>query len=102
MVEDLRNAQIPGRARSADEVDLAFDVSGTLVERPVSIGSMVSEGDLIARLNPADFQANVRAAEAEARNAERNFARGKELLSDRFISESEFDRLEIRRIQAGY
>ena len=96
VVEDLRNAQIPGRARSADEVDLAFDVSGTLVERPVSIGSVVSEGDLIARLDPGDFQANLRAAEAEARNAERNFARGKELLADRFISESEIDRLEAR------
>jgi RND family efflux transporter MFP subunit len=95
-VEDLRNAQIPGRARSADEVDLAFDVSGTLVERPVSIGTIVSEGDLIARLDPGDFQANLRAAEAEARNAERNFARGKQLLTDRFISESEFDRLEAR------
>ena len=95
-MEDLRNAQIPGRARSAEEVDLAFDVSGTLVERPVSLGTLVSEGDLIARLDPRDFQANLRAAEAEARNAERNFARGKELLSDRFISESEFDRLEAR------
>ncbi len=96
VVEDLRNAQIPGRARSADEVDLAFDVSGTLVERPVSIGSVVSEGDLIARLDPGDFRANLRAAEAEARNAQRNFDRGKQLLSDRFISESEFDRLEAR------
>jgi len=93
-IADLRNGQMPGRARSADEVDLAFDVSGTLVERPVAIGSMVEEGDLIARLDPRDFQANVRAAEAAARNAKSNFNRGKELLESRFISEAEFDRLE--------
>lgn len=93
-VADLRNGQLPGRARSADVVDLAFDVSGTLVERPVSIGSQVKEGDLIARLDPRDFQANVRAAEAAARNAVANFNRAKELLESRFISEAEYDRLE--------
>jgi RND family efflux transporter MFP subunit len=91
---DLRNGSLPGRARSADEVDLSFDVSGTLVERPVSIGSMVQEGELIARLDPRDFQANVRAAEAAARNAVANFNRAKELLESRFISEAEYDRLE--------
>jgi RND family efflux transporter MFP subunit len=93
-VADLRNGQLPGRARSATEVDLAFDVSGTLVERPVSIGSLVEEGDLIARLDPRDFQANVRAAEAAARNAKSNFKRGSELLKSKFISEAEYDRLE--------
>jgi RND family efflux transporter MFP subunit len=83
-VADLRSGQLPGRARSAQEVDLAFDVSGTLIERPVSIGDQVSEGDLIARLDPRDFQ----------RNSERNLARGRELLEKSFISEAEIDRLE--------
>lgn len=93
-VADLRSGQLPGRARSAREVDLAFDVSGTLIERPVSIGDQVSEGDLIARLDPRDFQARLQAAEADARNAERNLARGRELLEKSFISEAEIDRLE--------
>ena len=93
-VADLRSGQLPGRARSAREVDLAFDVSGTLVERPVSIGDEVKEGDLIARLDPRDFQARLLAAEAGARNARRNLARGKELLVKSFISEAEVDRLE--------
>jgi len=95
-IADLRNGQLPGRARSADEVDLAFDVSGTLIERPVAIGSLVEEGDLIARLDPRDFQANLRAAEAAARNAKSNFKRGQELLQDKFISEAEYDRLEAQ------
>ena len=95
-VADLQGGQIPGRARSADEVDLSFDVSGTLIERPVNIGTLVEKGDLIARLDPRDFQANLRAAQADARNAKRNFARGQELLEDKFISEAEYDRLEAR------
>ncbi len=95
-ISDIRNGQLPGRARSADEVDLAFDVSGTVMERPVSIGSVVEKGDLIARLDPRDFQANVRSVEAEARNAQRNYERGAELLKTNFISQAEFDRLEAR------
>lgn len=95
-ISDIRNAQLPGRARSADEVDLSFDVSGTVIERPVSIGSKVEKGDLIARLDPRDFQAQVRSAEADARNAQSNFARGSELLKDKFISEAEYDRLKAR------
>ncbi len=65
IVSDLRKGQLPGRARSAEEVDLGFDVSGTLIERPVSIGSRVEAGDLIARLDPTEFQARVKAAEAD-------------------------------------
>ena len=95
-ISDIRNGQLPGRARSADEVDLSFDVSGTLVERPVSIGSMVEKGDLIARLDPREFQANVRAAQADARTAKRNYDRAKELLKTDFISEAEYDRLEAQ------
>jgi RND family efflux transporter MFP subunit len=94
VVADLRTGQLPGRARSAQEVDLSFNVSGTLIERPVNIGDEVSEGDLIARLDPRDFQARLQAAEADARTAERNLARGRELLVKEFISESEMDRLE--------
>jgi RND family efflux transporter MFP subunit len=95
-ISDIRNGQLPGRARSAQEVDLAFDVSGTVAERPVSIGSMVEQGDLIARLDPRDFQASLRSAEADARTATRNYDRGAELLKTSFISEAEFDRLEAR------
>ena len=95
-ISDIRNAQLPGRARSAQEVDLAFDVSGTLIERPVAIGSLVNQGDLIARLDARDFQANLRAAEADARIAKRNYDRGAELVETNFISEAEYDRLEAK------
>ena len=94
LVNDLQTGQLPGRARSAREVDLSFDVAGTVAERPVAIGDEVSEGDLIARLDARDFQARLRAAEADARNAERLLARGQELFSQQFISEAELDRME--------
>jgi RND family efflux transporter MFP subunit len=94
VVAGLSTGELPGRARSAREVDLAFDVSGRLIERPVAIGDRVNEGELIARLDPRDFQARLKAAEADALNSERNFARGKDLLKKSFVSQAEIDRLE--------
>ena len=92
----MSGRNFPGRARATQEVNLAFDVSGTLIERPVNIGDEVKTGDLIARLNPKDFQANVKSAQARLRTSERNFNRAKELLTKKFISQAEYDRLESK------
>lgn len=90
----MHGRNFPGRARATQEVNLAFDVPGSLIERPVNIGDEVEVGDLIARLNPKDFQANVKSAQARLRTSERNFDRAKELLTKKFISQAEYDRLE--------
>ncbi len=92
----MHGRSFPGRARATQEVNLAFDVPGSLIERPVNIGDEVKTGDLIARLNPKDFQAKVKSAQARLRTAKRNFDRAKELLVKKFISQAEYDRLESR------
>jgi RND family efflux transporter MFP subunit len=45
----------PGRAKATEEVNLAFRVPGPLIERPVNVGDSVQKGDLIARIDPRDF-----------------------------------------------
>jgi RND family efflux transporter MFP subunit len=57
----LVERSLPGRARAAQEVNLSFRVSGPLVELPVDVGDAVKEGDLIARIDPADFESRLRA-----------------------------------------
>lgn len=44
--------------------DLGFPLAGTLAERPVEIGDVVAQGDLIARLDPEELEADLRSAEA--------------------------------------
>ncbi|PPB82286.1 RND family efflux transporter MFP subunit [Albidovulum inexpectatum] len=44
--------------------DLGFPLAGTLAERPVEIGDVVARGDLIARLDPEELEADLRSAEA--------------------------------------
>lgn len=53
-----------GEVSARKEADLAFPVSGTLAERPVDAGALVEAGEVLARLDPTDFETNVRIAEA--------------------------------------
>ncbi|MCF4115083.1 MULTISPECIES: efflux RND transporter periplasmic adaptor subunit [Dethiosulfovibrio] len=47
---------VPGRVRASKRVDMAFRVSGPLVELPAREGDRVSKGDLLARIDPRDFR----------------------------------------------
>lgn len=45
-----------GKVRASDKVNLAFRVSGPLVELLVKEGDEVKQGDLLAKIDPRDFQ----------------------------------------------
>jgi RND family efflux transporter MFP subunit len=81
-------------------VDLAFRVSGPLVARPVNIGDELDAGDLVARIDPRDFevslrnvQAQLREAEAALALAEEQHARGREADERGALSAIELTRL---------
>lgn len=79
----------PGRAKATQEVDLSFRVSGPLVAFPVKVGDEVEEGDLLARIDPRDFEVNLR-------NVEGQLARAK---AARVRAQSEYDRVVSSRKQ---
>lgn len=55
--------KLPGTVRASDRADLAFQVAGTLIELPVKEGQIVRKGTLVARLDPRDYETNLRNAE---------------------------------------
>ncbi|SEK18219.1 efflux RND transporter periplasmic adaptor subunit [Pacificibacter marinus] len=61
-----------GTVAAGNEVSLGFPLSGTLVERRVDLGALVFKGDELARLDPKDFQAELRSAQAGVLVAETN------------------------------
>ena len=67
---DLTEAPLPGRARAAQEVNLSFRVGGPLVERPVNVGSQVSAGDLLAKIDPRDYEVALRNAQGQFNEAQ--------------------------------
>ncbi|MGJ0491822.1 efflux RND transporter periplasmic adaptor subunit [Methylobacter sp.] len=55
--------RLPGTVRASDRADLSFQVPGTLIELPVKEGQKVKKGTLVARLDPRDYETNLRNAE---------------------------------------
>ena len=63
--DDLSKTVFPGRASAGQEANLSFRVAGPLVELPVNVGDKVAAGDLIARIDPNDYQVTLNSAQAQ-------------------------------------
>ncbi len=88
-VTQFRQRQFPGIAKATQEVDLAFRVSGPLTEFPVNVGDLVSKNDVVARIDPRDYQVQVNnargqldRAKAKVKRAEADYNREMKILSE--------------------
>jgi RND family efflux transporter MFP subunit len=108
-VTEFRQRQFPGIAKATQEVDLAFRVSGPLTEFPVNVGDAVSKGEIVARIDPRDFQVNVNNArglldreKAKLKRAEADYEREMTILSkdSGATSQAAVERKEAMRDQA--
>ena len=82
---------LTGEVQARFRADLAFRVSGRVVERLVEVGAHVDAGQVLARLDPAEQKADLDAAaatmtasESQLRVATATFERQRTLLSQRF------------------
>jgi len=91
----------PARIAASQRAEVAFRVSGRVQTLAVKEGDSVSEGQLLARLDPTDFEIVVRDRQARFDNARRNFDRAKELITGGNISKIDYDQMETeyRRAQ---
>jgi len=62
----------PGIVEAASETELAFRVGGPLIEFGVNIGQPVQKGEVIARIDPRDFEVNVMRLTAAIEEASAN------------------------------
>jgi multidrug efflux system membrane fusion protein len=88
-----------GDVRARYETALGFRVAGKVVERRVEVGSRVARGEVLARLDPSDYQLNIEAAKSQLAAASSDFAqaeddlkRYRDLYEQKFVSAAEFDR----------
>jgi RND family efflux transporter MFP subunit len=63
-----KSMTMTSKTRAAKRADLAFRVPGLLIDLPVKEGEQLKKGQLVARLDPTDYQSRLR--EAEGRLAE--------------------------------
>jgi RND family efflux transporter MFP subunit len=87
-----------GVAEAGVESGLSFRVAGTVRRLAVAVGDSVAAGDLIAELDPVDYQLQVqdaeaalRRAQAESRNADASYERVRALYESNNASLSDLD-----------
>ena len=88
-----------GRFEAIDNVEIRARVSGYLVEVAFTPGDIVKQGDLLFRIDPRPFEAELAAAkaalagaDAALQNARAEYARGARLVEREAISEEAVDR----------
>ena len=84
--------QYPGKVKAAEEVNMAFKVSGTLMAIHVDVGSYVRAGQLIAEIDPRDYQLQADAVEAEYQQIAADAGRVIALYGDSVATAADYDR----------
>lgn len=95
------------RTEASKEANLRARVEGELVERNFREGSIVKKGQVLLKIDPSAYEAELTSAEADLSskisgegNAVRNLKRANELIDDGYISQSDFDKLTTEESQA--
>ncbi len=92
-----------GAVVAHDQPDLAFRVAGRILRRSVDVGQRVRAGQVLAELDPADFDLRVQAAGAQLASAQAEYSlaqaeleRYQTLRERRLVSQSELDSRQTR------
>lgn len=88
----LRN--FPAEVEANADSNLAFRVSGQIIEFPVKAGNEVKAGQLLARLDPKDFMLNLDDRQARYALAKSQFERAKTLRERKLIAQSSYDQAQ--------
>ncbi len=108
----IQTVTASGKIYPEEEVKISSDVSGEIIELNVKEGAIVRRGQLLARIKPESYQANVEQSEAQLDNtraqlstakariaqaeaqyesAQTNFKRSEELFTKKIISRAEYE-----------
>ena len=89
---------LTGEVQARNRADLSFRVSGRVIARLVDVGARVNGGDVLARLDPAEQQAELdaataglAAAESQLRVAQATFDRQTSLISSGVTTRVAYD-----------
>ena len=83
----------PAVVDAIQKADISFRVRGTINKIHVKEGSEVKEGDILAELDPTDFEIRLNDRKASYKTAKANYDRAKELVGKGAISKVEHDKI---------
>ncbi|WP_027229893.1 efflux RND transporter periplasmic adaptor subunit [Phyllobacterium sp. UNC302MFCol5.2] len=98
--------EFSGRLEAIDSVEVRSRVAGAVQSIHFKEGAIVKQGDLLVKIDPAPFEAEVARARAEVSAAQSKLAfakneleRGKRLIDSRTVSQSDYD--QRMNVQTG-
>ncbi|MBJ7538977.1 efflux RND transporter periplasmic adaptor subunit [Marinomonas transparens] len=83
--------RFPAELKASEKADLAFRVGGQLMELNIVAGQHVKKGDLLAALDPTDFELKVELEKANQYLAQTQFKRIQTILKQGATTQSEYD-----------
>lgn len=91
----------PGKLKAVTEINLAFRIAGPLIKFPVDEGSFVKKGDLIAQIDPRDYELQLAATTAEYEQVKSEVDRIIELKKRESVPDNNYVKaiLGLRRIE---
>lgn len=105
--EEARKLDYSGSVKARTEMNLGFRVAGKITERHINIGDRVEPGDLLARIDPTDYQLAVKSAAASLVAAEKQVetaklakARAEGLFAKNVTSKSQLEEATLAYDQA--
>ena len=106
--DTTRKLDYSGSVKARTDMNLGFRVNGKIVERKVDIGEKVKPGDVLARIDSADYVLAVRRSQADLDSAEKQLQttelardRAQKLFDKNVGSKSQLEQAELSYDQAS-
>jgi RND family efflux transporter MFP subunit len=91
--------EYPGTVKAAQTAEMAFEVSGKIIEFVYKEGEPVEQDAVLARLDDRDYKAQYDAAKADYENSRVNFERAQKLYEEGALAALERDRRRTRMME---
>lgn len=88
--------QFPAVIEPTENARLTFRVAGRLTELQIRPGQQVKQGELLAKLDPTDFQLKADQAKARYQLAKAQFERANKLITQKLVSQAMFDETQAQ------
>lgn len=83
--------EFPGTVAAAQHAEMAFEVPGKITDLPVTQGQAVEKGQVLARLDPREYQSRADAASARERATRATCTRQEKLFKEGVVSAQQLD-----------
>ncbi len=96
-----RKLNLPGVAKAVRDTNLSFRVGGPLITLRVDTGAYVEKGQVVAEIDPRDFQIRVNTSKAKLNSSSAQLAEAKlqydryaKLIKTKAVAQAEYDRVK--------